>query len=71
VTAEQSRVLQIWPRRLPRVRRRRRRSWPKLHLIEAARTPGQAEQAMADDVDETIFIYRKVIGAGFTAQALP
>jgi acid phosphatase (class A) len=42
-----------------------------LHRVEAARTPEQAERAMADDKNESIFIYQSVMGAAFTAAALP
>ncbi len=42
-----------------------------LHRIEAARTPEQAERAMADDKTENIFIYQAEIGPGLNAAALP
>jgi acid phosphatase (class A) len=43
----------------------------ELHLIEGARTKEQMARAIADDKDESIFIFRDVVGAGFTPQALP
>jgi acid phosphatase (class A) len=43
----------------------------ELHRIEAARTPAQVTQAQADDHDEDIFIFKSVLGPGFTAEALP
>ena len=43
----------------------------ELHRLEARRTPAQAAQALADDQEESLFIYREQIGQGFTAQALP
>ena len=42
-----------------------------LHRLEAARTAEQAQRAMADDKNESIFIYQSVLGASFTAAALP
>ena len=71
VSAEQSRVLQILATPPSSSSAITQKELAELHRIEAARTPVQAEQAKADDEDETIFIYRKVIGTGFTAQALP
>ncbi|MDL2354566.1 MAG: phosphatase PAP2 family protein [Pseudomonadota bacterium] len=47
------------------------RELAELHQIEAARTPGQVARAMADDKDESVFLFRDVIGANFNAQALP
>jgi acid phosphatase (class A) len=43
----------------------------ELHRIEAVRTPAQVMQAQADDHEEDIFIFKPVMGAGFTAEALP
>jgi acid phosphatase (class A) len=42
-----------------------------LHQIEAARTEAQVAAAKADDAEEDIFIYRDVLGSGFSAEALP
>lgn len=47
------------------------RELAELHRIEAARTPQQAARAIADDQDETMFAFRDVIGAHFTARAFP
>jgi acid phosphatase (class A) len=41
----------------------------ELHRIEAARTPLQITQA--DDQEEDIFVFKTVLGPGFTAEALP
>lgn len=43
----------------------------ELHRIEDARTAVQAARAVADASDESIFLYRDVIGEGFNPQALP
>jgi len=43
----------------------------EVHGIEQARTPEQVTAAQADDKEEDIFEYKKVIGEGFTPDALP
>ena len=43
----------------------------ELHRIEAGRTAEQVTQAKADDQEEDIFLFRSVLGPGFTAEALP
>jgi len=43
----------------------------EIHRIEQTRTPEQIVAAQADDKEEDIFEYKKVIGEGFTADALP
>jgi acid phosphatase (class A) len=43
----------------------------ELHLIEGTRTKEQMARAIADDNDESMFIFREVVGAGFTPQAFP
>ena len=43
----------------------------ELHRIEDARTPEQVAKAKADDGEEDIFIFKTVLGAGFTPEALP
>lgn len=47
------------------------RELAELHQIEAARTPEQVARAMADDKDESVFLFRDVIGAHFNPEALP
>jgi acid phosphatase (class A) len=42
-----------------------------LHQIEAARTTAQVTAAQADDADQTIFIFRTLLGPAFTAEQLP
>jgi acid phosphatase (class A) len=43
----------------------------ELHRIESTRTATQIAQAQADDHEEDIFIFKSVLGPGFTAEALP
>jgi acid phosphatase (class A) len=43
----------------------------ELHRIEAVRTREQSAQAIADDKEESIFIFRNEIGNMFTPAALP
>ena len=43
----------------------------ELHRLEAIRTPAQVHQAEADDKEEDIFIFKGVLGPGFSAEALP
>jgi len=43
----------------------------ELHAIQKARTPAELARALADDKDESIFIYASVFGPGFKAEALP
>ena len=43
----------------------------ELHRIEAVRTPAQVSQAEADDQEEDIFIFKTVLGPGFTPEAFP
>jgi acid phosphatase (class A) len=42
-----------------------------LHHIETVRTPAQIAQAQADDHEEDIFLFKTVLGPGFTAADLP
>lgn len=43
----------------------------ELHRIEQQRTPGQIAKAQADDAEEDMFVFKTVLGQGFTPQALP
>jgi acid phosphatase (class A) len=43
----------------------------ELHHIETVRTPAQIAQAQADDHEEDIFLFKTVLGPGFTAADLP
>jgi acid phosphatase (class A) len=47
------------------------RELAELHQLESVRTKEQVARAMADDKDESIFLFRDVLGGGFTPQALP
>lgn len=50
---------------------RTRMELAELHRIEAARTPVEVARAQADEKDETLFVFRDVLGEGFTADRLP
>lgn len=43
----------------------------ELHRVEATRTAAQVARAQADDVNETMFLYRDVLGERFTPENLP
>ena len=43
----------------------------ELKRIQATRTPAQIEQAKADDLEESMFIYTSVLGPNFTREKLP
>lgn len=43
----------------------------ELHAMEESRTPEQVKAAQADDAEEDIFIFRRVLGEGFEEKKLP
>ena len=43
----------------------------QLHQLQATRSAGDVARAVADDQEETMFIYRDVLGPKFDAAALP
>ena len=43
----------------------------ELHRIEASRTKDQSDRAATDDKDESIFLFNRVLGSKFSAEALP
>jgi acid phosphatase (class A) len=43
----------------------------ELHALEASRGQAQADQAIWDDLNETVFLYRTVFGERFNEQTLP
>ena len=43
----------------------------ELHRIEASRTPEQEERAKLDDAEETVFVFRTVLGKDFSPDRLP
>ena len=71
VTAEQVRAFQILPAPPANDAAETKKELAKLHRLEGARTPVQVQAAMADDKDESIFLFRNAMGASFTAAALP
>jgi acid phosphatase (class A) len=71
VTAEQVRAFQILPAPPANEAAETKKELAKLHQLESARTPMQIQAAVADDKDESIFLFRNAMGASFTAVALP
>ncbi len=43
----------------------------ELHRIEKTRSAAQVAAAKADEDNESLFLYKTVLGAGFTPEALP
>jgi len=43
----------------------------ELHRIENARTPEQAQAALADEAEEDVFVFRTILGPNFTTDKLP
>jgi acid phosphatase (class A) len=43
----------------------------EVHRVEDARSPQQVAAAQADDAEEDMFVFKTVLGPGFTAEALP
>jgi len=42
-----------------------------MHKVEKERTPFQVKQALADDADESIFLFSSIFGSQFNADTLP
>lgn len=71
VAAEQTRIMQILPEPPAADSAVTRDELALLHRLQDGRTAQQAAQAVADDRDESIFIYRDVLGDKFNAALLP
>ena len=71
VTAEQVRAFQILPAPPANDAAQTKKELAKLHRLESARTPVQVQAAAADDKDESIFLFRNVMGSSFAEAALP
>jgi len=71
VTADQVRAFQILPAPPANDSAETTKELAKLHRLESARTPLQVQSAMADDKDESIFLFRSTMGGSFNAGALP
>lgn len=71
VTAQETRALQILPAPASAQSQQTQAELAELHRLENSRTAAQATQALADDQEEDIFIFRQQLGQGFGAQALP
>lgn len=71
VSAEQTRIMQILPAPPAADSAVTRDELALLHRLQDSRTAQQAALAVADDQDESIFIYRDVLGERFNAARLP
>jgi acid phosphatase (class A) len=71
VSAEQTHAQQILPEPPAAASSATKAELKELHRIEASRTKVQITKAVADDKDESIFIYRDVLGDTFTPAVLP
>ncbi len=71
VHAEQTHALLILPEPPAPTSDTTKAELVELHRIENSRTDEQVAQAVFDDKDESIFIYRNVLGTAFTPLALP
>jgi acid phosphatase (class A) len=71
VPAEQIQSFQILPQPPAADSATTKKELKELHRIEKTRTKQQVAQAMADDKDETVFLFNKEMGDKFTPEALP
>jgi acid phosphatase (class A) len=71
VSAEETHALQILPAPGTAQSERTQAELAELHRLEATRSDAQKTAAMADDKEETIFIFKQQIGDWFNAQTLP
>ena len=71
VSAAQVNAFQILPEPPAATSETTKTELAELHRIESLRTPEQAARAMADDKNESIFIYQAQMGEVFTAARLP
>lgn len=71
VSADESHAFQILLAPAAAESAQTRAELAELHRIETERTPAQVAQAMADDKEESIFIFRAQMGEWFNPQTLP
>jgi acid phosphatase (class A) len=71
VAAEETRALSILHAPASADSAKTKAELEELHAIEAHRTAAEIARAVADDKEESIFIFADVIGHGFNAQNLP
>ncbi len=71
VSVEQIRAFQVLPAPPASDSETTRAELAELHRIEAARTPEQAHRAIADDGNESIFIFQAQLDPRFTSARLP
>jgi acid phosphatase (class A) len=71
VSAEETRAFQILPTPSAAQSDKTNAELAELHRIEGTRSDAQKSAAMADDKEETIFIFKHQLGDWFNAQTLP
>lgn len=71
VTPAQTTPQQILPAPPAAASATTRRELTELHRIQSQRTPAQVMRAVADDRDESIFLFKDLLGSDFTAAAFP
>ncbi len=71
VSAEETRAFQILPAPSAAQSDKTKAELAELHRIEGTRSDAQKAAAMADDKEETIFIFKQQVGDWFNAQTLP
>lgn len=71
VSPAQSRALQFLPAPPTNESEVTKAELAELHAIEKSRTPEQSEQAIWDDKNEHMFIFKNVMGEAFTEETLP
>ncbi len=71
VAASQTNAFQVLPKPPAADSWMTKEELAELHRIQATRTKDQVERAIADDKEESIFIFRAQLGSRFNADALP
>ena len=71
VDASQTRAFQVLPAPPAADSAVTRSELAELHRLQSLRTPSQVMRAVADDKNETIFLFSDLMGSGFTPGALP
>ncbi len=71
VSAEETRAFQILPAPAAAQSDKTKVELAELHRLEGTRSDAQKTAAMADDKEETIFIFKQQLGDWFNAQTLP
>ena len=71
VSADQTRALQILPAPAANDSERTKAELEELHRVETTRTAAETAQAVEDDRNEHIFVFKTVFGDAFSAEKLP